>query len=60
VVARRAEEPEVLVSALHAHLATRLPPHQRPRRIAVVEELPRTVTGTLQRYVLRQWAERTL
>jgi benzoate-CoA ligase family protein len=60
VVARGEEEPEALVSALHAHLATRLPSHQRPRRIAVVKELPRTVTGKLQRYVLREWAERTL
>ena len=60
VVSRGGEEPEALVSALEAHLAATLPSHQRPRRIAVVAELPRTVTGKLQRYVLREWAERTL
>src|SRR6266850_976383 len=60
VVSRGAGEPEALTEALEAHLAATLPSHQRPRRIAVVAELPRTVTGKLQRYVLREWAERTL
>jgi benzoate-CoA ligase family protein len=60
VVARGGDEPEALAAALEAHLAAALPSHQRPRRIAVVGELPRTVTGKLQRYVLREWAERTL
>ena len=60
VVARGGDEPEALTAALEAHLAAVLPSHQRPRRIAVVTELPRTVTGKLQRYVLREWAERTL
>jgi benzoate-CoA ligase family protein len=53
-------EPEALEEALAAHVAAVLPTHQRPRRIRVVDELPRTVTGKLQRYVLREWAERTL
>jgi len=60
VVARGGGEPEALADALAAHIADALPSHQRPRRIRVVEELPRTVTGKLQRYVLREWAERTL
>jgi len=60
VVARGEVEPEALASELAAHVEGKLPPHQRPRRIRVVEELPRTVTGKLQRYVLREWAERTL
>jgi benzoate-CoA ligase family protein len=60
VVARGGSEPEALAQALDAHLAAVLPSHQRPRRIRVVDELPRTVTGKLQRYVLREWAERTL
>jgi benzoate-CoA ligase family protein len=60
VVGRGGDEPEALAAALEAHLAATLPSHQRPRRIAVVEELPRTVTGKLQRHVLREWAERTL
>jgi benzoate-CoA ligase family protein len=60
VVARGEGEPEALAEALAAHVDERLPSHQRPRRIRVVPELPRTVTGKLQRYVLREWAERTL
>ena len=60
VVGRGGDEPEALAEALEAHLAAVLPSHQRPRRIAVVDELPRTVTGKLQRHVLREWAERTL
>jgi benzoate-CoA ligase family protein len=60
VVSRGGDEPEALAAALAAHLAAALPSHQRPRRIAVVDELPRTVTGKLQRHVLREWAERTL
>ena len=47
----------VLAEALAAHLEGRLPPHQRPRRIHVVDQLPRTDTGKLQRYLLRQRAE---
>jgi benzoate-CoA ligase family protein len=47
-----------LPDALAAHVAEGLPSHQRPHRIHVVDELPRTVTGKLQRYVLRDRAER--
>jgi benzoate-CoA ligase family protein len=59
VMSRGGDEPEALAEALAALAEAKLPPHQRPRRIRVVEELPRTVTGKLQRYVLREWAERT-
>ena len=45
-----------LAEALAAHLDARLPAHQRPRQIHVVDELPRTATGKLQRYILRQRA----
>lgn len=58
VVPRVAGEPEALSSELAVHVAGTLPSHQRPRRIRVVAELPRTVTGKLRRYVLREWAER--
>jgi acyl-coenzyme A synthetase/AMP-(fatty) acid ligase len=58
VVGRDGAAPEALAEALAAHLASRLPTHQRPRRIRVVAELPRTATGKLQRYVLREWADR--
>ena len=57
VVPRAAAVAATLPEALAAHVAAELPAHQRPRHIRVVEELPRTVTGKLQRYVLRQWAE---
>ena len=58
VVPRDARHAASLPAALAAHAAARLPTHQRPRQIRVVDELPRTVTGKLQRYVLREWAER--
>jgi benzoate-CoA ligase len=57
VVPRVVGAAETLPEALAAHVAAGLPAHQRPRQIRVVHELPRTVTGKLQRYVLREWAE---
>jgi benzoate-CoA ligase family protein len=36
----------------------KLPSHQRPRRISIVPELPRTATGKLQRYRLRELVQR--
>jgi benzoate-CoA ligase len=47
-----------LVEELTSLAAARLPAHQRPRRIVVVEDLPRTPTGKLQRFALRARAER--
>ncbi len=57
VVARAGGGNEALPEVLAAHIAAKLPAHQRPRQIHVVDELPRTVTGKLQRYVLRERAE---
>ena len=57
VVARGACDADALPAALASHAAAKLPTHQRPRQIRVVDELPRTVTGKLQRFVLREWAE---
>ena len=45
---------EGLVGELTELVSERLPSHQRPRRIVVVPELPRTATGKLQRFRLRQ------
>jgi benzoate-CoA ligase family protein len=45
-----------LVEALTAHVSGTLPAHQRPRRIVLVPELPRTATGKLQRFLLKQRA----
>jgi 4-hydroxybenzoate-CoA ligase/benzoate-CoA ligase len=58
VVPRREADAAALPAALAVHLAIKLPSHQRPHHIHLVDDLPRTVTGKLQRYVLREWAER--
>jgi benzoate-CoA ligase family protein len=58
VVPRAAGADSGLAATLAEYAAAALPPHQRPRQIRLVPELPRTVTGKLQRYVLREWAER--
>jgi benzoate-CoA ligase len=51
-----AAEPEVLRADLRRFLEGALPPHQRPREIRIVSELPRTATGKLQRFRLRDLA----
>jgi len=58
VVAKNGAHGERLGDELAALSADRLPPHQRPRRIALVDELPRTATGKLQRFVLKELVER--
>jgi 2-aminobenzoate-CoA ligase len=45
-----------LARALQEHVKARLAPYKYPREIAFVERLPRTETGKLQRFVLRQQA----
>lgn len=44
---------EALLAELGGLAEKKLPSHQRPRRIFVVPELPRTATGKLQRFRLR-------
>jgi benzoate-CoA ligase family protein len=57
VVARDpAASPEALQDDLRRYLESALAPHQRPRVIRVVSELPRTATGKLQRFRLREMA----
>ncbi len=46
-------EPPGLVAELLGLLERRLKPHERPRDVLIVRELPRTATGKLQRYKLR-------
>jgi benzoate-CoA ligase family protein len=58
VVPRNGAPPERLIGELTALVDVRLAAHQRPRRISVVDELPRTATGKLQRFILRQQVER--
>jgi benzoate-CoA ligase len=43
-----------IVDDLTALTAEKLPAYQRPRRIVVVDELPRTPTGKLQRFLLKE------
>jgi benzoate-CoA ligase len=49
-----AAEPEALRADVRRFLEGALPPHQRPREIRIVSELPRTATGKLQRFRLRE------
>jgi len=51
-----AAEPETLRADLRRFLEGALRPHQRPREIRIVSELPRTATGKLQRFRLRDLA----
>lgn len=44
---------EGLVKDLEQWAETKLAPHQRPRVVSLVDSLPRTATGKLQRYLLR-------
>jgi benzoate-CoA ligase len=53
VVRRPTVPAEGLEEALRAHVRGRLAPFKTPRWVTFVDELPRTVTGKLQRYRLR-------
>lgn len=46
-------DPQAIAEAVRAHCAERLAGFKRPARIEVVEELPRTVTGKVQKGRLR-------
>ncbi|MEU8759972.1 AMP-binding protein [Streptomyces sp. NPDC048659] len=46
-------------AALRAFVRARLAPYKSPREIVFLDELPRTATGKLQRYRLREPAEPT-
>jgi acyl-coenzyme A synthetase/AMP-(fatty) acid ligase len=49
-----AEPSDRLAEDLVAHCKSHLAPYKFPRRIHFVEELPKTATGKIQRYRLRQ------
>ncbi|MBI4638708.1 MAG: benzoate-CoA ligase family protein [Candidatus Rokubacteria bacterium] len=49
----RGADPRRLAEDLAGLAAAKLPSHARPRKIFVVDELPRTATGKLQRFRLR-------
>jgi benzoate-CoA ligase family protein len=48
---------ETLRADVRRFLEAALAPHQRPREIRIVSELPRTATGKLQRFRLRELAD---
>ena len=52
--------PEAAVSAAARACEQNLPRHKRPKWIRAVSELPRTATGKLQRFKLRELIEREL
>lgn len=54
VVLKGAAPSDALAEALILHCKTHLAPYKYPRRVHFVAELPRTATGKLQRYLLRQ------
>ncbi|MGA2042704.1 MAG: AMP-binding protein [Roseiarcus sp.] len=57
VVLRAGHEPgEALAAALQGHVRARLSLHAYPREIAFLAELPKTPSGKVQRYLLRQRA----
>ncbi len=54
VVLQAGQEPsEALAEALKQHVKTTLQPHKYPRWLDFVAELPKTATGKIQRYILR-------
>jgi benzoate-CoA ligase family protein len=48
---------DALTAELKRLAESALPPHQRPREIRIVRELPRTATGKLQRFRLKEDVE---
>jgi benzoate-CoA ligase family protein len=48
---------DTLASEIQAFVKERLAPYKYPRVIQFIDELPKTATGKIQRYKLRQWAE---
>ena len=51
------EASEALAEELRQHVKSRLAPYKYPRVIEFVEQLPKTATGKIQRYKLRQKKE---
>ena len=45
---------QALADGLRAHVKSQLAPHKYPRWIEFVTDLPKTATGKIQRFKLRQ------
>jgi len=55
VVLRQGHAPgDALTAELRAHVKSRLAPHKSPRHIVYLPELPKTATGKVQRFRLRE------
>ncbi|MBM3569979.1 MAG: benzoate-CoA ligase family protein [Alphaproteobacteria bacterium] len=58
VLKASAEAGEAMAKALQDHVKATIAPYKYPRAVAFVDSLPKTATGKLQRFVLREkeWA----
>ncbi len=54
VLRNPAQEAEHIEAELKAYVKTRLAPHKYPREIVFVSDLPKTATGKIQRFKLRE------
>ena len=57
VVASGVDADMALVTALQEHVKREIAPYKYPRAIEFVAQLPKTGTGKLQRFALRQMAQ---
>jgi 2-aminobenzoate-CoA ligase len=57
VLAPRAEGNTALVAELQEHVKREIAPYKYPRAIEFVTQLPKTETGKLKRFALRQIAQ---
>jgi 2-aminobenzoate-CoA ligase len=57
VVAPGVTADEALTTALQEHVKREIAPYKYPRAIEFVAQLPKTETGKLQRFALRQMAQ---
>jgi len=48
---------DALAAALQEHVKREIAPYKYPRAIEFVEQLPKTETGKLKRFALRQMAQ---
>ena len=54
VPAARIRNPQALEQELHRHFDSAVPTYKRPQSVRFVREMPRTVSGKLQRYKIRE------
>ena len=57
VVAAGSSADDALVTALQEHVKREIAPYKYPRAIEFVAQLPKTETGKLKRFALRQLAQ---